>query len=114
MISAPLSIADVLDAAADLIEPEGSWTQGSYAKDAAGRQVLSTDESAVCWCAVGAITRVSGGGLPAASARRHLAAFCNLRQTEDITDWNDWSGREHSGVVGTFRKAAALAREQQA
>ena len=31
------TVADILTAAADLIEPEGAWTQYQWARNAAGR-----------------------------------------------------------------------------
>ncbi|MFA6031846.1 MAG: hypothetical protein WC889_02965, partial [Myxococcota bacterium] len=56
-----LSVADVLERAADLIEPEGAWTQGESARDANGKPLKQgSDHNAVCWCVLGAIGKVAG------------------------------------------------------
>lgn len=41
-------------AARTLIADPADWTQGVWARDAAGRDVDSTSPKAVCWCAEGA------------------------------------------------------------
>lgn len=104
-----LSVADVLERAADLIEPEGCWTQGSFARDAAGERIFSRDKRAQCWCMFGAIVVVG-----------------NAQKINEITDlfldnfnkapiaFNDTPGRTQAEVVSALRRAATLARQGDA
>jgi hypothetical protein len=99
-------IADTLDRAADLIEPEGAWTQGWFARDERGRGVLEDAAEAVCFCIFGALMRVSQDDAD--------DALDILRSVipEGISYWNDAPGRKQSEVVAKLREAAAKAREQ--
>ena len=56
-----LTVAETLRAAADLIEPEGAWTQGSYWKGADGdcyNNGYPDGALPLCWCALGALGEV--------------------------------------------------------
>lgn len=100
-------IADVLEKAADLIEPEGAWTQGTDARDAAGHQVEPNDEAAVCWCIDGAYLRCGG--------KWHDAGWKVLMglvpEGLGPISWNDAPERTQAEVVAALREAAAKARE---
>lgn len=102
------AVADVLERAADLIEPEGRWTQGVLAKSAGGVPVAPEHDCAVCWCASGAIIRISGDRLPKAA---WYALKCIIGLGEIIPSWNDAPERTQSEVVAKLREAAKLARE---
>jgi hypothetical protein len=102
-----VSIADVLSKAADLIEPEGAWTQHVDARDAAGNQIDHDDVDAVCWCADGAYMRV-GGNWGDAGWRALQVALGG----DGPISWNDAPERTQAEVVAKLREAAALAREQ--
>ena len=95
-----LSVADVLERAADLIEPEGKWTQGKYG---------SHDS---CMCAKGAIYHVGAWDERADEALE--AVYAILPSTGIISDrlvaWNDAPERTQAEVVAKLREAAALAR----
>ena len=108
----PKSVADVLDAAADLLTPEGAWTQGALAKAADGEWVDSgLSPAASCWCLLGAVER--GGGNPVwSAARRVIATALGVDEREGIPTWNDAPERTQPEVVAKLREAAALAREQ--
>lgn len=112
-----LTVSQVLDRAADLIEPEGKWTQGgSYALSALGNSIDSIDPEAACFCAMGAVYRSAGvstwhktGALELVDkARKHLATMLGVA----MASWNDAPERTQPEVVAALRKAAALAREQ--
>ncbi len=106
------SIADILDAAADLIEPEGAWTQGHIRRDAKGKYTALPGH-AVCWCTVGATLAVAG--LAASmSADRFLASFLGLDGVDAVEQWNDAPERTQAEVVAKLREAAALARTKEA
>lgn len=101
-----MTVADVLDRAADRIEPEGAWGQGEY-KSIAGR-----------FCVLGALAYVAGvnpndpwTGHLASDARYELAEVLPVA-CHEVSDWNDAPERTQPEVVAKLREAAALAREQ--
>lgn len=111
------TVADILAAAADLIEPEGAWTQSEFMRDPTGI-VSSEDEpllpDANCWCALGAIAQVcdlnpweSWAGHPADAAMWALAGVVG----RSVAGWNDAPGRTQAEVVAALREAAAKAAE---
>lgn len=109
-------IAGVLYRAADLIEPEGAWTQNRNARDAFGNAVLATDSSAVCWCAYGAVLRESNyrmiGGRP---YDRLLQALRTREQrVMSVSMWNDAPERTQAEAVQLLRDAAKLAERENA
>ena len=99
--------AEVLRKAADLIEPPSAWTQGAFARTKGGAIIGPYEQNARCWCAHGAIKRVSeheGGELAAWSARTELV--------RSIPAWNDHPERTQAEVVTALRQAADLAEAQ--
>lgn len=104
-----MTISDVLNKAADLIEPRGRWTQGHYARTKSGDICSSYDRSAVSWCAIGAIMRIGGKGDVAWDAEGRLEAFTG---GESVGMWNDKSSRRKRDVIAALREAAKLAQEQ--
>jgi hypothetical protein len=109
-------VAEILERAADLIEPKGAWTQGYHARDDEGNPVRPGDRAAVCWCMWGAIIARKTDwhdyeaavdclyGIlprPESAAANTMAAF------------NDQPGRTQSEVVQALRDAAAKARASQ-
>ena len=109
-MTAPQTVADVLDAAADLLEKPKGWTQKTSARDFKGREVPASSPSATCFCVMGAIARVVGDN----SSVRQSEARDRLRPllpTFYISDWNDAPGRTQSEVVAALRAAATSARQ---
>lgn len=118
-----LTIAEVLERAADLIEPEGAWTQGAFSRDANGDADATDDgitaKNPVCWCALGAVAAVceedpagniytpSSPSLPNA-----IRKLLNAHIGNYVEDWNDDPDRTQAEVVQKLREAARLARTQ--
>jgi hypothetical protein len=102
MAMAALTVADVLDRAADLIEPEGAHLKYDLARDANGRSVDPDSPDAVSWCAAGAI--YAAGGIPtdARDAADDLIPGGNLVEFN-----NDHTQAE---VVAALRQAAQAHR----
>lgn len=98
------SIADVLDKAADLIEPEGAWLGGTC--------------TAGCYCAWSAILAVTGKkGSDADATVPGVLLFAKLvgaSNSHGIWRWNDAPERTQAEVVAKLREAAQLARTQSA
>jgi hypothetical protein len=95
-----LSVADVLERAANLIEPEGAWTKEDY-----------VGPSGTCWCVLGAIKRAGDFANDLNPAAEALRAALGVGYG-GIPDWNDAPERTQDEVVAKLREAAALAREQ--
>jgi hypothetical protein len=109
MTDTPLCVADVLERAADLIEPEGAWTQGAYARDAKGRKFITgRAEGMVCFCAIGAIDHVTNAITPL--WKDALTALQQVLPESRIGAWNDAPERTQPEVVAALRRAATLAR----
>jgi hypothetical protein len=104
-----MSIADVLERAADLIEPEGAWTQHEWALGANGEE--DPIGPAVCWCAWGAIYEASGRDWTPVANQAVQAVQAHL--DAEIQQWNDAPGRTQAEVVASLREAAAKARQQE-
>lgn len=112
-MSAPLSVADVLERAADLIEPEGAWTQHHYARNEYGTPFIHCSRYpegvATCFCANGAIN-VAAGNKPTEDYTPATNFFADMFADGDSGDWNDAPARTQAEVVAKLREAAALAR----
>lgn len=120
-----LSVADVLERAADLIEPEGKWTQFHYARTKDGLPCSYDERKARCFCAMGAIGKVAGdhtldvraakvlgADLPVPNCAASLAPNVVV-EIAAISAWNDAPERIQSEVVAKLREAAALARSRE-
>lgn len=106
------AVAGILERAADLIEPEGRWTQGASARDADGNDLDGTKganpDSAVCFCAAEAIWRVSKVRFDECPAHQFMMKFVG----GPIPTWNDAPERTQADVVAKLREAAALASKE--
>jgi hypothetical protein len=100
-MSAAMGLADIYRRAADLIEPEGAWTKGSYARDEHGKQVFFRDSNAVCFCAIGALTRIDP--LHSCNSTQGFEGFLDV---PSLAGWNDAPERTQAEVVAAFRAAA--------
>lgn len=104
MSSTPLKdageIARILDAAADLIEPEGAWGQGQW------------ESSTGCLCAEGALAKAGACERFVDVCRAPVGRFFEPLVGGDIVAWNDAPGRTQAEVVAKLREAAAKARAE--
>jgi hypothetical protein len=107
---APLSVADVLDRAAEKLEAPGAWLQGEAAESADGFTVLPKSSDAVCWCVMGAVWAVTPNKEIGRAARDVLAGLVG---TPLVSSWNDAIDRTQPEVVAALRRAATLARGVQ-
>ncbi len=96
-------VRKVLLRAAEILEPEGAWGQRAYALDATGERTLWGWDNAVCWCAVGAVSRAGlDTGLDIAGPLRALSDSLG----ENIYYFNDAPERTKAEVIAALRKAA--------
>jgi hypothetical protein len=102
------SVPSILRRAADLIEPKGRWHQGSLAATAIGNTIGPQAPGAVCWCAMGAIIKESGGN--DGPAYRALAEVIG----RTVPDFNDDPATSQEMVVAALRAAADRAEQVSA
>lgn len=103
------SVADVLDAAADLLSKPGAWTQGAEARNQYGSPCYAGPSSvtAVCFCLIGAVRRIGGSeGQDAV-----MPALSKVIRGKPW-DWNDRKKRTQEEVVAKLREAATASRTQ--
>jgi hypothetical protein len=102
-----LKASEVLERAADLIEPAGAWIQGNWARDAMQRVPETIDGTATCWCLYGATRQTARN-----SRWEDLTRFIRPIVGGEPISWNDEPGRTQAEVVAALRKAAELARSE--
>lgn len=101
-----MTVADILERAADLIEPEGAWIRGASARDQDGRRTIPSDPTATCFCASGAICRIAEDYEEQQAATK----FVNRLLRAKVWNWNDRARRTQAEVVAKLREAAQVAR----
>ena len=113
MAQTDFTIAELLDEAGSLIER--GWCQCRYGEDADGNMVPAESNSAVRWCATGAIERVAMRRSRATGEGYYrlwevLTKALDAHLGEFRTCWNDRYDRTQAEVVSAFRNAAAKLR----
>lgn len=104
------SVADVLDAAADLLTQEGAWMQSDYCDEMFG--AAEDIKASSCWCAEGAVACVLGvdGDAGERWCDERIDLFGDLGGRLNLADWNDHPRRTQSEVIAKLREAANAAR----
>ena len=87
----------------ELLNEPGKWTQGYFAKDAAGvLQDDVKDPSVVSWCMLGAVAYCYGWDAHYCEARDRLTD--RIRPPRTLTQWNDDPVRTYEEVVGVLKE----------
>ena len=95
----------------ELLSEPGRWTQGYFARDAAGQECASKDPAATCWCVVGAMVRL-GSDDPRPDIEFINALKAHLGPPCSLSMWNDAPGRTHADVLALLdRVVAQMERE---
>lgn len=112
-----MNTIDILKAARELLSDPAHWTQGWYAKDARGEDVIYNGGKAVCWCMQGALAYVTCTETQGADWSGALTALAEL--TKHVPDgerdllrhhaiaYNDAVGRKHEEILSWFDKTIA-------
>lgn len=106
----------VLMRAREIIATPATWLQGDFAADADGKPVNSLDETAICFCSLGAVRLAAFG--PAADkqeysallARKMLGVACRALtrgESDNVAKFND--EHEHAEVLALFDLAIQYA-----
>lgn len=96
------STIEILRAARALIERPECWTRFANARNRAGDKVSAADPTAVCWCALGALERVTPTGEPTINAERALNVA-----GPGFLSFNDAVDRTHAEILEWFDRAIA-------
>jgi hypothetical protein len=117
MASRQVPTVAVLKTARGIVANKETWTEGAYARDAAGRGALYHDPAAVRWCAVGAILRATelhGLDINDSDPLRDALGRIALRKYNrgSIVTVNDQEGRK--AVLSVFDAAIAELRARHA
>ncbi len=102
-------VATILNAAADLITPEGAWTKDTFARDSNGKAIFYESPHARSWCVKGAI-RKAARNKPIELHWQALAEISQLVKIEPLSRWND-AQTSSEPVIAALRAAAANAYE---
>jgi len=121
MTNYPTDPADILEAAAGLLETTG-WTKGAYHRNLYGSSDDDDAQHAVQYCAAGALRRVAGcydHSLPRSlrfantsvtnietMLAREVGAVC-------LPTWNDMPERKAHEVIDLFKEAAKDLRNRR-
>lgn len=101
------AVADKLREARALIER--GWTQGWFARTAAGNDCWYSAKEASCWCVTGALFRVA---ISVREESRLAGTFLAAIDTTDgIAGWNDVPDRTQAEVLAAFDRAIELAEK---
>ena len=112
-MSAPLTVADVLDRAADILEAEGAWLGGpgigedELATDADGEPIAPTSPRACHFCLYGALEAAAEGDRIEFDAH---GVLCEFTGTPFLAERNHREGRTQAEVVSALRSSAEAAR----
>lgn len=104
--------AEILRKARALIDAPEKWTRGALARDADRIPQWPADESATCFCSLGAIVKASGRE----AGQEHAPDTASRRAMEraigqNIETWNDDPATTHADVLAAFDRAIALAEQ---
>ena len=101
-----------LKALKDLLADKGNWTQGEFARNAEGGRVGSTSKTAVCWCVLGGLQKVTNRTQIRYSNGRAALINAILSVCPEhfgaVTNVNDTGGyRQVKKLINAAIKAAA-------
>lgn len=118
-MSKPATPLTILVKARKLITPKGAWTQNVFARGRTGRSVSIDSPRAVCFCAWGALERVSPEDEFDADIYRACLAALDDAADGSILLFNDENGRKQKEVLAIYdmaitrlRCAALIAEER--
>ena len=111
-----MKASEVLEAVAELLSPEGRWTQRVFARNCVGLPINPESPSATCWCLQGAIQRIAGenGSIGTLTTIAYAVSAQIPTKEASISVWNDRHDRTQQQVVTVAKLAAARARTREA
>lgn len=102
-----MTTKEVLIAARAKIAKPEQWTQGYYAKDAAGIEANPFSTEAACYCVLGVLHASAVGGFSFSNAVDAIRDQIDCA----ISTWNDNPSRTHAEVLAVFDRAIEAVEE---
>jgi hypothetical protein len=110
------TVLEVLEGALEILRDPKRWTKREYSRDINDRDCSPHSSRAKCFCAIGAIMRVSGSRPELSTLwALHIEATNVLRRVTrqyDIGVWNDAPERTHAEIIQGFEKAIAVEKSK--
>lgn len=103
---------EILTAARELLSVPERWTKGSPARTSDGTMTDARSEDAVCWCARGALQRVSDCCDEVYASRAILRQATGNYGFKDYVYLNDLPKTTHADILSLFDRAIELARKK--
>ncbi|WP_374387179.1 hypothetical protein [Brevundimonas sp.] len=100
------TVPEILNAAADLLEKPGAWTQGTSYAGPNGEWRNGGEPDVTCRCTVGAINEICRWNFDAAIP---VFQVFETHIGQDTAKWNDNAYRTQAEVVAALRQAAEKA-----
>lgn len=100
-------VRDNLVAACTLIKKPHAWTQGCYARRADGIACNVFAHSAACFCAIGALCKITGRCVEREVVEELELALLFKAAGADVGSFND--GHSHAEVMSMYHRAIAMA-----
>jgi hypothetical protein len=105
---------ETLTLAQDLIRDPRKWTKGYFARNERGTMVEANSQNATCWCAVGAVLKVSNYSPYLGLSNNKVIRLLSQASNDVIVPhFNDNPDVTHGDIMAMFNRAKGLAREQQ-
>ena len=108
-----MTTLQILKAARELLSTPERWTKGWSARDAAGNRLATTDPDAVCWCAGGAVERITGGSTQSGGKAEIVLAIVLPDKAICLGLWNDAPSTTHADILALYDRAIALEEARQ-
>lgn len=100
-------VVKLLQDARNLISKPENWTQADFAKKVDGSGTYSHSDDAVCWCSLGALTKVSPP-VEDSQTKKHAKLLLRKTMNKPITIFND--SHTHEEVLAAWDKAIEAAK----
>lgn len=100
-----------LTEAQKLIQDPKNWTKGAGARNIHNEITGTLSDDAVCWCAIGALDKISGNGRAHSQTYGALYYWLEKMDIHSIAIFNDSISTSHEDVMELFDNARELAKE---
>lgn len=110
-----------LTTAKALIDTPEKWTQGDMARDRRGNGMSATEPGAVCFCSLGALSKIVNGNGLSAAYRHSVLVLGEVMANEKLSDYNlafrhihHYNDKHtHHFWMGMFDRAIEIAKKRE-
>lgn len=112
----PQTTLEILKAARKLLEPEGSWTKGFFARSSANKPVEVESDLACKFCTLGAIKKVlaeSGEDEDGVAYYEAQEALSEVFNDYNVFPLNDRRSTKHEHILMAYDFAILMEKDNQ-